>query len=621
MGQIRKKNIEAIQANQKHISVNTLDDKYNPVLYENNSIKVKIENNIFNLKNRYIHISPMTYLKESEDIFMEHNKASLDKLCVFFVGIGDGLYLREFLKNTTARIIFVIEPFKEIFEKTIECFDIGDILHDKRVVIYIGNDLRSSNFQALILRDIVYLRNMGLVLHPLYDLISKSTINDVIKSIQDTSIYLYKAVGNSPADTLIGMTNSINNLERILETPSIETIKNKVKGKPIVIVSAGPSLNKNIDVLKSIQDYVFIIAATTIQSKLFNYGIMPDAIAALERDEDIYDILFKDQEMSDQVILFAQSLIHSKIFDNYPGPIITCFREQSFFEKGISDVIGEINTFSAGSSVAHMNFQIAHLLEGSPVILVGQDLAYSDDGHTHSDGTVHEEKTQENDLESYSKVGSKKEFMEVEGIVKEKVTTNNIWIHFKYWFETEISKRNLKVINCTEGGARINGTIEMSLNEAVEKFNIKEHKKEKLVVEKIDIDEKMDRLRKIHTHFKKTIDDFEYINSQLDNLEKNVEKMRAFPSQTHFDKYTAQFNSIVNVKWKINNYSDLLNHIAQAFRIVSVQKELLIGQINNRTKLENWLEVQDDYILKFRKIVEMVLGIISPVYNYYEERM
>ncbi|ECR2048702.1 motility associated factor glycosyltransferase family protein, partial [Campylobacter jejuni] len=114
--------------------------------------------------------------------------------------------------------------------------------------------------------------------------------------------------------------------------------------------------------------------------------------------------------------------------------------------------------FNMGFSVAHMNFLLTIHLKYKNIILIGQDLAYAKDGQTHSQGFIHanlHNGDYERDLDKFSTTAYGG---------NGKVQSSEIWTLFRHNFEKDIvnikMNYHITTYNCTEGGARIEGTIE-----------------------------------------------------------------------------------------------------------------------------------------------------------------
>jgi len=543
--------------------------------------------------------------------FLEKNVDAIDSNLIIFVGLGDGYFLSELLKKSNSRSIIVVEPDHKLFNTVISERDLSDIFKDTRVSLFIGNNYNDELFHNIILGNISFLMDFCIIVHPLYNVINHKMVVEALVGIKSAIRYITRAVGNSPADSFIGFVNTLNNLRYFIDTVDIEYLKVFTKGKPIVIVSAGPSLEKNIDVLHDIKDNVYIIAATTIYKRLINKGIKPDAISILERDEEVYDLLFKNQEYPEDLILFSQSLVNHKIYEHYKGPIITFFRQESFFDNSISTVWGNINCFQPGSSVAHMNFQIANILEGSPIILMGQDLAYAKDGKTHATNTIYDDEEVHLNFDVNTHRNEDNKTIKVIGYNNSEAITNELWNYFKYWFETQISSRNLEIYNCTEGGARINGTIEMKLIEVIDKFEIKMHKKEEWLLPKLDINQIAQRQKSIKQYLDHELNLINQIVDEVQRMHKAVDDIQTSYKKGDFDSVSALFKCIYDSKKVIDYTSPFYNFMLQTFRIVNEQKEYFNGNITTTEKFNGWLSLQLRYVETNENISNKIKDVLS----------
>ncbi|WP_373845633.1 6-hydroxymethylpterin diphosphokinase MptE-like protein, partial [Clostridium sp.] len=98
------------------------------------------------------------------------------------------------------------------------------------------------------------------------------------EKIMDTIQHAFFMLGNDMEDTIIGIENNFTNMKKLIESPSIECVKDKYKDIPAIIVSAGPSLDKNISELKRAEGKALIIATDAVLTTLKNHGIVPDAV-------------------------------------------------------------------------------------------------------------------------------------------------------------------------------------------------------------------------------------------------------------------------------------------------------------------------------------------------------
>lgn len=292
---------------------------------------------------------------------------------------------------------------------------------------------------------------------------------DITKKYIETIRKNFKAqlnlTGNSIEDSLEGLQNNFKNILHIIESKNPHYLYEKYKGKPAIVIAAGPSLEKNVKYLKEAQDKAIIFAVDTVIKKILNLGVVPDFVCSIERVPEVYEYFYKDIDIPEKVTLVGPSLLDSRIFENYTGNWILPYRFEVAEYKWLAQVMkaqGNIGMLM-GTSCAHVAFGMAVHLGASPIILIGQDLAYgNEEGKSHVSDTIYDE------IGSEVSVAFREDY--IEGYFGETVKTTDIWLMFKVWYERMILRYDLKVINATEGGAKIAHTEQMSFKDAIERY-------------------------------------------------------------------------------------------------------------------------------------------------------
>ncbi|WP_027416160.1 motility associated factor glycosyltransferase family protein [Aneurinibacillus terranovensis] len=285
------------------------------------------------------------------------------------------------------------------------------------------------------------------------------TAQEVIKAVK----YMAGSIGNSVEDALIGTYNNLHNVPYILTSENVSRFKDIYRGMPAIIVAAGPSLDKNIHHLKQNQSNAIIIAVDTIVERLLQEGITPDFVTSIERIEEVYLYFYKDKYIPECVSLIAPPVLSPNVFSTFKGRRIMPFREGMIEYNWLQEMLGLPDDIfiNIGKSSAHVAFGFAAYTGSFPIILIGQDLAYGEDGmKSHTSGTIYEKK----DIPIYQ------EFVEVEGYYGGRVRSNVIWNSFREWIELQIYEHQYAVINATEGGAKIKYTTQMTLQEAISTY-------------------------------------------------------------------------------------------------------------------------------------------------------
>ena len=266
--------------------------------------------------------------------------------------------------------------------------------------------------------------------------------------------------------------HSLQNIIAYVRHPTVDALADAFQGVPAVIVSAGPSLDKNIATLADYRDRALVISVGTSLRKLDRLGIVPDLAVAIESNDITNQ--FKD-------ISFLPEVFTALNLNSFPGLWSLPFRGIFGFTGGAADnrwmmqCLGRENTrIAVGGSVSNTAFAIASLMGVDPVILIGQDLSYSESGELHAKG-IGLQGAQDIRRETIEKIQDEEALAKeglhfIDGYNGGKVMTKANLLNYLLWFEqsvTAITSSGRRAFNCTEGGAMIRGFIQRSLAEVL----------------------------------------------------------------------------------------------------------------------------------------------------------
>jgi len=274
----------------------------------------------------------------------------------------------------------------------------------------------------------------------------------------------------------------IQNLPIIARQPSINQLAAKIQGKPVVIISPGPSLDKNIKDLKFIQDKAILIAPAQTVLALQKESIIPDIV--MVADPQDYRYLFDGYDMSPVHALLVGVSCHPELFKDYQEKVIST-PVNGPIDSWVSDIFGDHFIKGGGGSVSTLAFLIAGQLKCSAIILVGQDLSFSD-GKQYSSGAMDAHISvaidADNNTFRYNDAGdsvdptlkdllAKSESMGITtlpgyfgGLVNTKFDYAMFHGEFVRWANLFLqASPKPRLINCTEGGAYIEGFEHISL--------------------------------------------------------------------------------------------------------------------------------------------------------------
>lgn len=279
---------------------------------------------------------------------------------------------------------------------------------------------------------------------------------------------MVSSVGNSVHDTLIGLLNTLDNVEAIIRSPRLRALRGAFQGVPAFIVANGPSLDRNIEQLRAAAGHSLILTAESALRPCLARGIVPDAICVTERSPDVYQYHFSAEPLPDEVALIGLTLLDPRIPATVTGPWIPVFRRLETSTHWVQRAILESGeALKGGSSSAHLAFEFALWSGADPIILVGQDLAFGSDLATHSTQSIYAEERLAQQVQALRD----QPLYEVPGVHGHPVQTTRLWLEFKSWFEQQIALYpGRRFIDATEGGAMIEGTELMTLQEAVQQY-------------------------------------------------------------------------------------------------------------------------------------------------------
>ncbi|EGD3545396.1 motility associated factor glycosyltransferase family protein, partial [Campylobacter coli] len=258
--------------------------------------------------------------------------------------------------------------------------------------------------------------------------------------------------GNDPLDALQGIEQFVYNLPQMITHPSYKELLSKRKGisDTAIIVSTGPSLTKQLPLLKKYASKATIFCADSSYPILAKHGIKPDYVCMLERTEITAEFFNHDfGEFDKDIVFICAGVVHPKAIEYLKGRNLVITQKVLAFPYYIN--LKDFSYAAVEFSVAHMSYFLSVLLNHKNIIFIGQDLAYAENGNSHPDDYQNSA--------NYESQMYKHILTEAYGGKKE-IKTHEVWIFFKQILEAMIIKYHITTYNCTEGGARIEGTIE-----------------------------------------------------------------------------------------------------------------------------------------------------------------
>ncbi|EOI3771755.1 motility associated factor glycosyltransferase family protein, partial [Campylobacter coli] len=252
------------------------------------------------------------------------------------------------------------------------------------------------------------------------------------KKLAETFKNIILRNGNDPKDALQGIEQFVYNLSQMITHPSYKELLSKRKGisDTAIIVSTGPSLTKQLPLLKKYASKATIFCADSSYPILAKHGIKPDYVCMLERTEITAEFFNNDfGEFDKDIIFICAGVVHPKAIEYLKGRNLVITQKALAFPYYIN--LKDFSYAAVGLSVAHTLSYLATYLSHKNIIFIGQDLAYAENGNSHPDdyqnSANYESQTYEHILtEAYGG--------------KEKIKTHHVWLMFKRNLEQDVQK-------------------------------------------------------------------------------------------------------------------------------------------------------------------------------------
>ncbi|EAH8899370.1 DUF115 domain-containing protein [Campylobacter coli] len=600
--------------------------KFSPLFDAKDPLNLNIMENFTKEK---IYQNPLKELESKIDLIQ---KKYLKYPVLFFYGIGNGFLYKALLQNPHFKRIIVFEKEIELIFLALNLADFTQELSKGRLIIILSSEMDDTKASSLFsLPEINLLfKSYFLDLHSdFYEKYSKDIIkiNNINKNM---IIFSSLRQGNDPQDALQGVDQFVRHIPHMITHPSLsELIKKRYKkAKNAIIVATGPSLQKQIPLLKKYHKKASIFCLDASYSILHENDIKPDYVLSLERVVATSEFFNNDFKEFDKDILFILlTLTHPqtiKYLEANKRSYILTPRALPF-----SKSIKHLKDFSSlnGMSVAHMALILAYRLGHENVILIGQDLAFGKDGASHSKGYGRGEELAKKETQALPQ--TKVKAYGGKGLVK----TTKIWELFIKVFETLTTtinaQKNCTVYNATEGGARIGGTIEKPFKELCENLLDKELKKPLTKVNKLSRKEQNLLLLKSYKQIKTFIKRSEKIAKDLRKTGKQIRNLTQEIKQKYKLEQISKNIDEIKTKLASSNYAYLAEVLGPSiYHAESSLGELYLQNISNESDKQNkliaWIYAHEAWIDEVHNLIILQNGILKsaiiPLRDMVEKR-
>lgn len=409
----------------------------------------------------------------------EHILAPVDfarHACVVILGVGLGYHVAEALaKIGKDGLIIAYEPDLAVLRAVLQRVDATTWLGRPGVILADRDTDRATLLKRI--ERATGAITMGTVLVPHGPTRQRypEQVTAFGQLVAEIAAFCRTQVATALVNSARTVRNFMFNLAHYAAGADTNDLHQAARGYPAVCVGAGPSLARNVDLLRdpAVRRNVVVVTAQTTLKPLLDRGIQPDFVTALDYHE-ISRRFYEGLPPLPGVTLVAQPLAHHSILDSFPGPVR--LTHSDFLDKLLGPTARPRVRVKYGSTVAHLSFYLAQHLGCDPIILIGQDLGFSD-GLYYCPGTaIHDvwgpELNAFNTLEmmEWQRIARHKgNLHRLEDIHGRPIYSDEQMLTYLKQFERDFASAKEAVIDATEGGLPKEHTQRMTLAEALAK--------------------------------------------------------------------------------------------------------------------------------------------------------
>lgn len=371
---------------------------------------------------------------ESEAMEFAREQQSDDIVEYYVYGMGLGYHVRALLEQGKRIRVVVLESNWRILCAALKYCDLTSYLSEERLRIVYNDEIETLLGQ--ISSNIIFL-----VHYPSLQILPESRARELLEN--------YFISASSMNEQRASMDDNFYRLQEAHLPEGSERLEDVIRGSVLAIVAAGPSAEKEIQALKSNRREVCILAVGTVAYKLIQNGLKPDFILITDAWKEMYRQV---DGIEGDIPLMLLSTASADILGYYSGPIYLLYQNGYLKAERTAEEEG-YPLYDTGGSVTTLALDIGIRHKAAKIILVGTDMAYTGNV-SHAFG-----------LGKDIRLGTAAK--RTEGVGGGTVITGRNLDIYRKWIENRISRGEKIPVYNTAHGARIAGTIEMNVEQAL----------------------------------------------------------------------------------------------------------------------------------------------------------
>lgn len=530
---------------------------------------------------------------------------------ILFYGVGMGYVVRAFFEQYPNKLASVYEPLEEV---TILCMQ--NKAKTKFPIEYLDNyvveTVEKTMEESLSVFEGAMQHKFEIIVLPSYERWKTEHLKEFIQSFKKLVDNKQANVGALTIFSRRWTINALMNLPKTFEHPNFLVEKKQYfEGKPVLLVSAGPSLSEEIENIKKIKKdgLAYIFAVGSANKALVQEGILPDAVCTYDPQSHNHTVFKELYERGiDTVPMIYGSTVGFETLEFYQGPKLYFPTSQdqltTNFHNDNQIVVDDATT------IAIVTLQLLSILEVGKIILVGQNFAFKKN-QFYAKGINRYDKEKKEVTDNFAQKDDLIKTFEVEDVHGEQVLTNNSLNRMKENMEAYLKRITIPVINTTNGGAAIKETNFQALYQL-----IKEELTEKVVVNewwKSTILERSSLLNETFMKkYNKAFESFVQQDTEIEKLLKDflhsLENLKVSQIHRKLEKFDELFQ-----KYHQNTfYLSTILPIAQlAFEKLKAETQLIRTMDASKEKARKVIQAYNTYLASCRAIYRDIAPIVA----------
>lgn len=486
--------------------------------------------------------------QEAKEWFSSLNLQNISVLYVY--GIGLGYYykaVKPWLEMSKKHTLVFLEDDLEVLRIFFETQMAEEILNDTQVrIFYLDWNNKEGMFQDIV-KNFIF-QSFKISALNSYALYKKKYVE--VSSLLAYQTSIRSALTGEYISSGMGFfSNYYLNLLKMSSSYIGNNLFDQFKDIPAIICGAGPSLEKNIDLLGKLKDRALIFAGGTAMNAINTKGVNPHFGIGIDPNVFQFSRIIANQAFEvpffyrNRMYHEALNIIHGEhLYITGAGGYIL----SDWIEEKLGIPTGTV--LSEGFNVINFSLAIALAMGCNPIIFAGVDLAYSGD-RSYTPGLFHH--AIHDPKQDFRTKSTEEELIDKKDINGEPIQTLWKWIHEALWFsQTGYENPENKFYNCTEGGLGFPGIQNMSLAEAAVNYLSKQYDLEGMVhcavqnspmPESVTKGHVLDVLKELYADLKKCLEIFQKIEKIYSEMQSRI----AFEKDIPDDYITAEISRLL----------------------------------------------------------------------------